>query len=160
MLPTDAQERKSIPVYSGFVAYFPHAIAEVAKLSKEGNDQHNPGTPLHWDRGKSGDERDALMRHVLDEAILKSRCDFPLDEAILEARAVAWRAMAHLEKLCECRNEIENSVPQKIAPAIQPCRRPGENIIDYLDRTESAIPKKWISPGTEAKKAYIESLNR
>jgi len=135
MLPTDAQERKNIPVYSGFVCYFPHAIAEVAKLSKAGNDQHNPGTPLHWDRSKSGDERDALMRHVLDGAMLQESWDYPLDEAILEARAVAWRAMAHLEKLCECRDEIENSDSKKIAPG------------------------SWISPGIEAKRAYVASLN-
>lgn len=81
-LPEDPDERKEIPVYSGCVNYFPLALAAVAKLSKRGNDQHNPGTPLHWDRSKSGDELDAMMRHVIDG----------------DWDAVAWRALAHLQK--------------------------------------------------------------
>ncbi len=105
MLPTDAQERKDTPVYSGFICYFPDAIAEVARLSKAGNDQHNPGSPLHWDRSKSGDERDALLRHLIDGTFIE-RGD--PDAAIVEARAVAWRAMAALQKLCEQRDENSN----------------------------------------------------
>jgi DNA primase len=85
ILPTDAQARKEIPIYSGCVAYFPRALAAVAALSFRGNEQHNPGTPLHWDRAKSGDELDALMRHVLEE----------------DWDAVAWRALANLEKKLE-----------------------------------------------------------
>lgn len=84
-LPVDALERKGIPIYSGVIRYFPRALAAVAKLSKKGNDQHNPGKPLHWDRSKSGDELDAMMRHVID-------CDWD---------AVAWRALANLEKELE-----------------------------------------------------------
>ena len=86
MLPKDAKARKAIPVYSGFVKYFPDAMAAVAKLSAKGNDQHNPGQPLHWDRSKSGDEKDAMMRHIIDGDWVN----------------VAWRAMANLQK------EIEN----------------------------------------------------
>ena len=37
MMPTDAQERKSIPVYRGFIKYFPDAIVEVTKLSVKGS---------------------------------------------------------------------------------------------------------------------------
>ncbi len=102
MLPTDAQERKNIPVYSGFIMYFPAAILEVAKLSKEGNDQHNPGKKLHWDRSKSGDEQDSLARHLIDGVYT-----ITLDDAITEARAVAWRGMAHLQKLCEERDRAQ-----------------------------------------------------
>jgi hypothetical protein len=82
MLPTDPAERKATPVYSGFLAYFPLAIAAVARQSAEGNEQHHPGTPLHWDRSKSGDDKDAMCRHILDG----------------DWAAVAWRAMAHLQK--------------------------------------------------------------
>jgi len=85
VLPHDAKARKEIPVYSGFVAYFPRAMAEVAKISRAGNEQHNPGTPLHWDRSKSGDEKDAMMRHILEG----------------DWGQVAWRAMANLEKELE-----------------------------------------------------------
>tara|TARA_R110002049_G_scaffold26532_1_gene92278 strand:- start:17299 stop:17742 length:444 start_codon:yes stop_codon:yes gene_type:complete len=81
-LPTDAAERKAHPVYSGFVKYFPHAIAAVSHLSYKGNQQHHPDKPLHWDKSKSADELDAMMRHVIDE----------------DWEQVAWRAMANLER--------------------------------------------------------------
>ena len=93
---TTAQERKNTPVYSGFIAYFPLAIKEVARLSLVANEQHNPGTPLHWDRSKSGDELDALTRHLIDTAL-----DPVDDDDMLHATKVAWRAMANLQKLLE-----------------------------------------------------------
>ena len=92
-LPTDARERKKIPIYSGCVKYFPDALAAVAQLSYEGNEQHNPGTEIHWDRSKSGDELDALMRHIVEGNWV----------------AVAWRALAHLQKEIE-REAIQNSI--------------------------------------------------
>lgn len=85
-LPEDAKERKAIPVYTGFVNYFPRAIAEVAKISLAGGIQHGQtAETLHWDRPKSGDELDAMMRHILDK----------------DWAQVAWRAMANLEKHLE-----------------------------------------------------------
>jgi len=98
-LPTDAAARKSIPIYSGFMKYFPDAIAAVAELSRIGNDQHNPGQPLHWDRAKSQDEMDALCRHMLDMA---SGTDTDTD-GVLHATKQAWRAMAHLQKTIEAK---------------------------------------------------------
>src|SRR5262245_824442 len=44
-LPTDPAERKNVPIITGCVDYFPLALAEVARISKAGNDQHNPGQP-------------------------------------------------------------------------------------------------------------------
>ena len=110
-LPSDAVERKNIPIYSGFIAYFPHAMVEVAKLSKRGNDQHNPGKPLHWDRSKSGDELDALARHLLGTTMAEN-----VEDELEDATAVAWRAMAHLEKLCELRDKGQNPKFPKITP--------------------------------------------
>ena len=81
-LPTDAAERKTYPIYSGFIQYFPHAIAKVAHLSYKGNQQHHPDKPLHWDMDKSSDELDALMRHMIDG----------------DWEQVAWRALANLER--------------------------------------------------------------
>jgi hypothetical protein len=66
-LPTDAAERKTYPIYGGFITYFPHAIAAVSHLSHLGQQQHHPDKPLHWDMDKSTDELDALMRHIIDE---------------------------------------------------------------------------------------------
>ena len=85
-LPTNAEERKAIPIYTGFVKYFPDAMAAVAKISLKGGIQHGQ-TPetLHWDRSKSGDELDAMMRHIIDE----------------DWAQVAWRAMANLQKKIE-----------------------------------------------------------
>jgi hypothetical protein len=94
-LPTDANERKAIPVYSGFIAYFPLAIAAVAAHSLRSNEQHNPGQPLHWDKAKSQDEKDALCRHLIDGVGATPETD------IVEATAVAWRAMANLERTLE-----------------------------------------------------------
>ena len=102
MLPTDAKERKAIPIYSGFINYFPDAIVEVTKVSKRGNDQHNPGKPLHWDRSKSGDELDALTRHLIDS----TNPNLSLDGEIEEAAARTWRSLADLQKLCEKRDKL------------------------------------------------------
>ena len=91
-----AKERKETPVFSGVLAYFPLALKEVSKASKAGNDQHNPNTPLHWDRSKSGDELDALTRHLIDHSI-----DPIDDDGVLHLTKVAWRAMAALQKELE-----------------------------------------------------------
>lgn len=105
-LPTVARERKEYPIYSGFLCYFPRAVAAVAHLSKVGNDQHNPGQPLHWDRSKSTDELDALLRHLLDHAM-----GVPLDtDSVPHLAKVAWRAMAMLEKTLETQTGEECEV--------------------------------------------------
>ena len=93
-LPTDASERKTIPIATGFIDYFPLAIIAVAELSRIGNDQHNPGKPLHWDRSKSGDESDALMRHFLQRGTVDT-------DKVRHSTKVAWRALALLQKELE-----------------------------------------------------------
>ena len=89
-----AKERKDTPVFSGVLNYFPDAIREVAKVSFQGNEQHNPGSELHWDRSKSGDEKDALTRHLLDAGTRD-------DDGMLHSAKVAWRALAMLQKELE-----------------------------------------------------------
>lgn len=93
-LPTDAKERKEILIYSGVLMYFPDAIRAIAECSKAGNDQHNPGTPLHWDRSKSGDELDALTRHLMQAGTVDT-------DGILHSTKVAWRALGNLQKELE-----------------------------------------------------------
>jgi hypothetical protein len=93
-LPAEAQRRKEVPIATGFIDYFPRAIAAVAELSRIGNEQHNPGSPLHWDRSKSGDESDALMRHFLERGTIDT-------DGQRHSVKVAWRAMALLEKELE-----------------------------------------------------------
>jgi hypothetical protein len=96
-LPTDAKARKDIPLATGCLDYFPDAISAVAALSKIGNEQHNPGKPLHWDRSKSVDEADALMRHFLQRGTIDT-------DGVRHSAKIAWRALALLQK------EIEDSV--------------------------------------------------
>ena len=86
-------ERKATPVFSGVLKYFPKAIKYVSQVSKAGNDQHHPNKPLHWDKSKSTDEPDALVRHLIDHSI--NPVD---DDGMLHAGKVAWRALALLER--------------------------------------------------------------
>ena len=89
-----AAQRKAIPVYSGFVSYFPNAMKEVAECSYKANKQHNGDEPLHWAMEKSKDELDALMRHLIDHA---SGIDWD-DDGIRHLTKVCWRSLAMLER--------------------------------------------------------------
>ena len=94
-LPTDAKERKDLPIGTGVLDYFPLALAEVARVSKVGNDQHNgKDSPLHWDRSKSQDESDAMIRHFLER-------DKKDTDGTYHAAKMCWRSLAYLEKLLE-----------------------------------------------------------
>ena len=90
------KDRKETPVFSGVLKYFPDAIAEVAKCSFWGQQQHNPDKPLAWDRSKSGDEYDALTRHLIDS----TKEDYDTDGTLHKAKIV-WRALAGLQKHLE-----------------------------------------------------------
>ena len=91
MLTTDAQDRKATPIASGVLDYFPDALAEVARVSRVGNEQHNPGQPLHWAKEKSTDEADALLRHLIDRGQIDS-------DGTRHSAKVAWRALALLQR--------------------------------------------------------------
>ena len=96
LLSTDAKERKGAPIATGVLDYFPLALVEVAKCSKAGNDQHNPGQPLHWDRTKSTDHADCILRHLIDRGTIDT-------DGVRHSTKAAWRALALLEL------EIENA---------------------------------------------------
>ena len=98
LLPTDAKERKQIPIVSGVLDYFPLAIAEVAKCSWAGNQQHHPDKELHWDKTKSTDHGDCIARHLVD------RGKFDTDGQRHSAK-LAWRALALLQ--LELENETK-----------------------------------------------------
>jgi len=93
-LPIDPKARKHVPIASGFLDYFPDAVAEVASVSYAGSQQHHPGQPLHWDRAKSTDEADALMRHFMERGTRDS-------DGQRHTAKVAWRALAMLQKEIE-----------------------------------------------------------
>lgn len=90
-----SEDRKNRPIARGVLDYFPDALAEVAYVSKVGNDQHNPGQPLHWAKEKSTDHADCILRHLID------RGKFDKD-GMRHSAKVAWRALALLQ------TEIEN----------------------------------------------------
>jgi len=105
-LPTDAKDRKALPVATGVIDYFPDAIIALAELSMMGNEQHNPGSPLHWDRSKSGDEADALMRHFVDRGTIDN-------DGIRHSTKVLWRAAALLQKELEKARAEDLLFPKK-----------------------------------------------
>lgn len=93
-LPDSADERKSAPMADGVLDYFPNAIFEIAKVSKAGNDQHNPGEPLHWAKGKSSDHGNCILRHYT------GRGTRDVDGQRHSAK-LAWRALALLQEELE-----------------------------------------------------------
>ena len=98
-LPSDSKARKDIPIGTGVLDYFPRALAAVAMLSKAGNDQHNPGQPLHWAKEKSTDHPDCIIRHFID----RGKID-PVS-GLLHDVGLAWRALANLEIVLEALEE-------------------------------------------------------
>lgn len=90
MLPSDSQGRKNIPLASGVLDYFTSALIEVAKVSKAGNDQHNPGEPLHWAQEKSTDHADTLLRHFIERGTVDT-------DGTRHSAKLAWRALALLQ---------------------------------------------------------------
>lgn len=106
-LPTDSVERKNYPILSGCINYFPAALAGVARISKIGNDKHNPGEPLHHARGKSTDHPDCIVRHLIDVQDLlaqeKRSALTPkgIEDLLLEVSSLAWRALAYSQELHE-----------------------------------------------------------
>lgn len=93
-----AAERKQRPLVTGVLDYFPDALLEVAYCSWVGNEQHNPGTPTHWDRSKSTDEVDALGRHLTQRGTRDT-------DGVRHSAKVAWRALAMLQKEIEAERE-------------------------------------------------------
>ncbi len=94
----EARSRKMCPIFSGVLMYFPEALKEVARLSKIANEQHNPGTEMHWDRSKSKDELDALMRHLIDAGKIDT-------DGVRHSTKVCWRALSNLQKELETYNK-------------------------------------------------------
>ena len=89
-LPADPTRRKALPITTGVLDYFPDAIAAVAAVSRAGNDQHNPGEELHWARGKSMDQADTIVRHLMDRGSVDT-------DGHRHSAKAAWRALALLQ---------------------------------------------------------------
>lgn len=90
----NAQDRKERPVFSGLLAYFPDACMEVAYCSYRSNEQHNPGTEMHWDKTKSIGKGDEIVRHLLDKDIFDT-------DGVRHRAKCAWRALELLQREIE-----------------------------------------------------------
>lgn len=74
----------------GVLDYFPRAIMAIANVSFVGNQQHNPGQPMHWAKDKSTDHADCILRHLAERGTVD-------DDGLRHSAKVAWRALALLE---------------------------------------------------------------
>ena len=100
LLPTAPTDRKKVPLASGVMDYFTSALIEVAKVSFAGNEQHNPGQPLHWARGKSMDHSDTMLRHFVERGTIDT-------DGVRHSAKMVWRALAILQMELE-----EEGAPQ------------------------------------------------
>ena len=103
--PRNSAERKAEPIHSGVLMYFPDALAAIARVSKKGNDKHNPGEPLHWARGKSTDQLDCVTRHTLTPEAIDP------DSGEVELAHGAWRSLAELQLIEERRLRAAGILP-------------------------------------------------
>lgn len=90
LLPDDKTARKALPITTGVIDYFPRALAAIAAVSVAGNQQHNPGEPLHWAKEKSTDHADCIARHLIDRGKIDT-------DGGRHSAKLAWRALALLE---------------------------------------------------------------
>jgi len=99
-------DRKQRPMYSGLLAYFPRALAEVAFVSYMGSIQHHPDKAMHWDRSKSPDHADCVIRHLTEKGTLD-------DDGVRHSAKAAWRALALLELELEKAQEAQEAQQEK-----------------------------------------------
>lgn len=95
--PSEHAKRKAQPLARGVLYYAPDALGYVAEVSRVGNEQHNPGEPMHWAKEKSKDHGDCILRHQADFDELDT-------DGLLHAGKVAWRALMQLQTLLESRD--------------------------------------------------------
>lgn len=119
-LLTDSKKRKEYPMASGLLAYFPAALAGVAKVSYDGNRKHNGNAPLQHSRWLSTDHEDCIIRHLTDlmdlrEAFLRGDITDP-KLVLTEASSLAWRALALSQELHEWLNGAPLAPGAKVRP--------------------------------------------
>jgi hypothetical protein len=117
-LPTENRGRKAIPLYAFLTGYFPDAIVELVRVAVAGNEQHNPGEPLHWARGKSMDQLNTAMRHIFDHGqgqtydtepeAVRAAIDFEgQGYQTMHLAKAAWRLLAEIQLHCEARAALD-----------------------------------------------------
>lgn len=98
-LPQTSAARKEYPVFRGVIRYFPAAIAGAARVSKAGNDKHNPGQEMHHARGKSMDHGDCIQRHLMESEVdCGGGFGIDPDDGLPHVDKLVWRAMAYAQE--------------------------------------------------------------
>lgn len=108
-IPEKQELRNEYPMASGLLDYFPNALAEVSRLSYLATQQHHPGEKMHWDRSKSTDHLNKIVRHAVDAG----RFD---DKGLRHSTMLAWRALANLQEELE---RDENLPPSKASKNVE-----------------------------------------
>ena len=133
MLP-NGEARKSYPIWSGVILYFPDALAEVSRVSSAGSAQHHPEEEMHWDRTKSTDHMNTALRHMVDHGTGK-----PLDtDGTYHLAKAIWRLCAELQTYLEVTAPTPSSPPPP-APSQPPTPQHGSRnllVTDFLPTGE------------------------
>jgi len=166
-LPTDSAERKDVPVFSGVLKYAPAALAGVARISKAGNDKHNPGQELHHARGKSNDHGDCVIRHAMDvadiEAHIKRNFDndpevwYKSEDAkalLTEVSQLAWRALIWSQEL----HERYGGAPLAPGARLPTEARRGEGAVEEATAGLSEAVSRSLAPGARLPSSASESV--
>lgn len=103
----DSTTRKMFPIAEGVLDYFPDAIAYIAMVSFIGNQQHNPGEPMHWAREKSGDHANCIARHLEGRGTKDKK-------GVRHSGNLAWRALANLQE--ELERDLGLPCPRRATP--------------------------------------------
>ena len=106
--PTEDKARKKLALWAYITQYFPKALMAELGVAVAGNEQHNPGEPLHWAREKSKDQMNTAFRHMWDHACGVTK---DTDGQYHLAKAI-WRLKAELELTIE-RDEAALLVPKE-----------------------------------------------
>jgi hypothetical protein len=150
-LPTESKARKQTPITTGVLDYFPDALAEVARVSFVGNEQHNPGEPLHWAREKSTDHADCITRHLLERGSLDA-------DGMRHSAKMAWRALALLQVEIEAEGKAESELWIEPLTRMQdprlackhaggPCFHVNAKGWACIENGEHVAPCAWLQPG-------------
>jgi hypothetical protein len=171
------EERKALPLAKGVLDYFPDALLAVAEVSRVGNEQHHPGQPLHWDKSKSTDEADALLRHLIDRGTRDT-------DGLRHTAKVAWRALALLQRELDGEPQAEEGYDGPPTPneSLCVCHTPGvpvgdehrkfversgllpaglQPLIDYVQDQKMSLVTVREAPALETeerKQAWIEAF--
>lgn len=108
-LPENPDDRNEYPMAEGLLDYFPNALAEVSRLSHQATLQHHPDAGMHWDRTKSLDHRNKIMRHLVDVHTVD-------DKGLDHWAMVCWRALAGYQEYLEAKHGLPPSRASRNRP--------------------------------------------